>query len=124
MPSELTVDRYVAKLKPPQREIVEALRRLVREAAPEATEAFKWAQPVYEQNGPFAFIKAHPNHVTLGFWRGAELDGGRGLLESGGRQMAHLKLRAAGDIKKGELSRLVRDAVRLNREKGDPTRTR
>jgi hypothetical protein len=124
MSSELKVDGYVAKLKPPQREIVEALRKLVREAAPGATEVFKWAQPVYEQNGPFAFIKAHANHVTFGFWRGVELDGGRGLLESGGRQMAHLKLRHPADVKKGELSRLVTEAVRLNLEKGDPTRNR
>ncbi|HKW69946.1 MAG TPA: DUF1801 domain-containing protein [Candidatus Dormibacteraeota bacterium] len=78
----------------------------------------------YESNGPFAYIKAHPTYVSFGFWRGVELDAGRGLLESGGEKMAHVKLRSASDIKTAQLSRLVNAAVRLNREKGDPSRTR
>jgi len=48
MAAERTVDAYVAALPDGQREIAEAVRRLVRSAAPEAREAFKWAQPVFE----------------------------------------------------------------------------
>jgi hypothetical protein len=121
---ERTVDAYAARLPAAQREIVESLRRLVLAAAPEAKESFKWAQPVYELNGPFAYIKAHAGHVNFGFWRGVELDGGRGILESGGDKMAHVKLRGIGGIKRAELTRLVKRAVELNREKGDPSRTR
>jgi hypothetical protein len=62
--------------------------------------------------------------VTFGFWRGVEIDAGRGLLESGGEKMAHVRLRGAGDVKPGELKRMVHKAVELNRTKGDPSRTR
>jgi hypothetical protein len=119
-----TVDSYAAKLSPAQREVVAALRALVRSAAPQATEAIKWAQPVYEDGGPFAYIKASKGHVTFGFWRGVELDAGSGRLETSGSKMAHVTLHTAGDINRSELTRLVKRAVQLNREKGDPTRTR
>jgi hypothetical protein len=42
MAAERTVDAYVAALPDGQREIAEAVRRLVRSAAPEAREAFKY----------------------------------------------------------------------------------
>lgn len=118
------MDGYVGKLPEGQRQIVESLRRLIREAAPQATEAFKWAQPVYEMNGPFAYIKAFGEHVNFGFWRGVEIDAGRGLLVSGGERMAHMKLRETGDVKPAEIARMVKRAVELNREKGDPSRKR
>lgn len=122
--TEPSVDAYVAGLAPEQGAIAEALRMLVRSAAPDAEEAFKWAQPVFESNGPFAYIKAFPQYINFGFWRGVELDSGRGLLESGGEKMAHVKLRSKSDIKEAELARLVKAAVKLNRDKGDPSRSR
>jgi hypothetical protein len=124
MAAERTVDAYVAALPDGQREIAEAVRRLVRSAAPEAREAFKWAQPVFESNGPFAYLKAFPRYVTFGFWRGVEVDGGRGVLETSGSKMAHIKLRQASDIDEAARADMVREAVRLNAEKGDPSRQR
>jgi hypothetical protein len=120
--AERSVDAYVAALPPGQRAIAEALRALVKGAAPEAIESIKWAQPVYELNGPFAYIKAFKSHVNFGFWRGVEIDGGRGVLETGGSQMAHVKLRSPADIDQPVLSAMVARAVELNRLKGDPTR--
>jgi len=119
-----TVEAYVAALSPDKREIVDAVRRLVKSAAPETTEAFKWAEPVFEANGPFAWVKAHSSHVTFGFWRGAELDKGRGILESSGSKMGHLKLRSEADIDSPVLKSMVKDAVLLNHTLGDPTKTR
>jgi len=117
-----TVDEYVASLGGWQAEAVKALREIVSAAAPKATESIKWAQPVYEANGPFAWIKAHRTHVNLGFWRGAELSDPKGLLEGEGEKMRHAKIRAVGDIKKGPITALVKQAVKLNQAKGDPTR--
>jgi hypothetical protein len=55
MAAERTVDAYVAALPDGQREIAEAVRRLVRSAAPEAREAFKWAK---RQLGPSELVAA------------------------------------------------------------------
>jgi hypothetical protein len=120
--STKTVDAYIAGLAPAQAEIVTALRQLVREAAPEAVEAIKWAQPVYSVNGPVCYIKAFKQHVNFGFWRGAELPDPHSLLETSGSKMAHVRLTAVGDLRKKAFQDFIRAAVRLNQTKGDPTK--
>jgi hypothetical protein len=122
MAKPTTVDAYVASLAAPLADVATAVRDLIRAAAPEASEAVKWAQPVYEQNGPFAYFRASSKHVTFGFWRGAELDDPNGLLEGTGEQMRHVKLASADGIDREALAAFVRQAVELNRAKGDPTR--
>lgn len=119
---EKTVDGYVKALPAKQREVATAIRDLVRRAAPEATEAVKWGQPVFTDHGPFAYMKKASAHLTFGFWRGAELDGGRGILEGSGTRMAHVKIADVGEIDQKQLTALIKIAVKLNREKGDPTK--
>ena len=46
-----SVDEYVAAQPTPRREQVEALRTIVREAAPELTEIVKWNSPDYTLDG-------------------------------------------------------------------------
>jgi hypothetical protein len=116
-----TVDEYVDSLEGWQREVVSRLRDLIREAAPEATEAIKWAQPVYEDHGPFCYIKAFKNHVNFGFWRGADLPDPEGLIESSGKKMGHVKVGGAEGIRTDVFQEYVRAAVELNRTLGDPT---
>lgn len=117
-----SVDDYLATLNDEQRAIALALRTLVHAAAPGASEAIKWSQPVFEVGGPVCWIKAHKGHVTLGFWRGMQLPSGPGLIEGSGDKMGHVKLRTHADVKPALLKKLVREAVQLNRERGDPTR--
>lgn len=119
-----TVDAYVKSLPPDQAEIVSGLRALIRAAAPQATESFKWAQPVYEDHGPMIFVKAHTRHVNFGFWRGAQLPDPRGLLEGEGDRMKHVKLTSVKDINKRAFTDFVKAAVKLNRELDDPTKQR
>jgi hypothetical protein len=119
----MAVDEFVAKkLTAAQAKIVNSLRRIIRQAAPTATESLKWGQPVYEENGPFAYIKPSKNHITFGFWRGAELSDPRGVLEGEGDRMKHVKLASMKDIRKPVLQKFIKEALRLNREKGDPTK--
>jgi hypothetical protein len=108
------VDGYVKALPPPMQVIVNRLRALVAAASPEAIEAFKWSQPVYEVEGPFAYIKAHRDHVDFGFWHGAALAAGAGRLEGDGVRMRHLKISALREIDDGLIKTLVQQAVLLN----------
>ena len=71
--AEKTVENYIAQLEDWQAEIVSQVRHSILEAAPGANESIKWAQPVYEINGPFAYIKAFKNSVNFGFWRGIDI---------------------------------------------------
>jgi hypothetical protein len=117
-----TVDGYIASLAGWQAEVVSRVRDLVRAAAPEAKESIKWAQPVFEQDGPFAYVKSFKHSVNFGFWRGAELDDPHGLLQGTGEKMRHIKLAGVDDIREEALAGFVRQAVALNRAKGDPTK--
>ena len=92
-------------------------------AAPEADESIKWAQPVYEVNGPFAYIKAFNNSVNFGFWIGIDIYDPEGLLRGSGEKMRHFKLSSLDDINQQIFSDFVRQAVNLNLTKGDPTRS-
>jgi hypothetical protein len=117
-----TVDEYIDGLTDWRGAAVAAVREVIRGAAPEARESIKWAQPVYEADGPFAFIRAYSKNVQFGFWRGTELDDPDGRLAGEGIRMRHVNLTAADDLDRDALEAWVRQAVELNRTKGDPTR--
>jgi hypothetical protein len=120
-----TIDGYIASLPPQRAAIVTALRDIVERAAPGATGSIKWAQPVFEDGGPICYIRSFAGHVNFGFWRGGEIEdhtGGR--LEGGGDRMKHVKLKSLEDIDETAIADMVREAVELNRRRGDPTRRR
>jgi hypothetical protein len=103
-----------------QAEAVALLATIIREAAPDAEGTVKWGQPVFELAGPFAYIKPATAHVSLGFWRGAELEDPEGVLEGDGERMRHVKISSLRAIDATILSPLVQRAVLLNREQGSP----
>ena len=121
--AEKTVDSYIAGLKDWQAEIVSEVRKIILKAAPEADESIKWAQPVYEINGPFAYVKAFKNSVNFGFWRGVDIIDPDGLLQGSGEKMRHFKLTSLDDINGPVFSDYVQQAVKLNLMKGDPTKS-
>jgi len=121
--AEKTVDSYIAQLEDWQAEIVSEVRRIILKSAPEAEESIKWAQPVYELNGPFAYIKAFKNSVNFGFWRGVDIQDPDGLLQGTGEKMRHFKLANLDDVSAAVFSDYVQQSVKLNLTKGDPTRS-
>ena len=120
-----TIDEYIEGLGGDWRaETVASLRRVVDEAAPGTASTIKWAQPVWESNGPFAYIKAFSGSVNIGFWRGVQLNDPNGVLVGEGDRMKHLTLREGDAVPADDLAGFVRQAVELNRELGSPASTR
>jgi hypothetical protein len=117
-----TVDDYIAGISEPLTAVAEALRAAVRDAAPDAKESVKWGQPVYESDGPFAALKAYPRWITLTFWRGAALPDPAGILEGDGERMKHARFTSVQEVRAAPIAELVRTAVAMNRELGDPTK--
>lgn len=117
-----TVDEYAKAMSVEHQAILAELRAIIKAAAPKATAAIKWAQPVYEENGPLLFIRNAKNHVTIGFWRGAQLDDPNGLLTGDGEKMKHVKITSIEGINKKALTAYIKQALKLNREHGDPTK--
>jgi hypothetical protein len=122
IPKFKDVDEYIARLTGWQAEAATQLRAIIREAAPDAEEAIKWSQPVCSTNGPFCYFKAFAKHIDFGFWRGKQLTDTSGLLQSGGKKVAHVSISSLDDIQPQTLKAFVRDAVALNLEQGDPTK--
>ena len=83
--AEKTVDSYIAELENWKSEVVSMVRQIILKVAPSVKESIKWAQPVYESNGPFAYIKAFQSAVNFGFWRGVDLEDKKGFCRRGTR---------------------------------------
>ena len=119
-----SVDDWAKKLTGWQADALKIIRALVLRHAPGATLQMKWGQPVWEHNGPFAWLRPAAKHVSFGFWRGADLDDPEGHLEGEGDRMRHLKMTSAADLTTLPIEGFVKQAVALNGTNGDPTRHR
>jgi len=118
-----SVDEYIIGLEGWQPKAVATLRQLVLEAVPEATERLKWAQPVYESNGPFCYIKAFKRHINFGFWWGSAIDDPLGLLQGSGEKMRHIKVTSLADIDPRVFKSLAQASAEANHRLGDPSKT-
>ncbi len=98
------------------------LRASVR-AASLLSESIKWGNLVYFSNGPVVVIRAEPERVLFGLWRGKRLRRLEPRLKPGGKyEMATIQLLDGSTLSPTTVRRLTRAAVALNRELGDPTR--
>lgn len=115
-------DSYVAQLDGWRLMTVTALREAVKHAAA-LDERIRWTHLVYFSAGPVLLIRAEADRVLFGFWRGKRLREIEPHLKPGGRyEMATLELSEGDVVEPAVVTRLVREAVELNRVLGDPTR--
>ena len=121
MNGQKTVDEYIAAFDDWRTDAMKRLREVVKEGAPHSAVGIKWAQPVWEWNGPMIWMKAYPKHVDIGFWRGTEMDDPKKVLTGDGERMRHIKVTSVDDIPADALRDLVKQAVQLNTAKGNPT---
>ena len=71
-----------------------------------------------------AYIKAFKNNVNFGFWRGIDLPDPDGILQGSGDKMRHVKLSSLNDVEEEVLEIFVKEAIKLNELKGDPTKNK
>lgn len=117
-----TPDAYVSALRGWRRDCVEMLRTAVRSAAT-LDEEMKWGHLVYSARGPVLMIRAEPERVLFGFWRGQRLRGIEPRLKAGGKyEMATLVLVEGSPLERSTVVALVKEAVALNATLGDPTK--
>ena len=120
-PPAANPDAYVAQLSGWQRKSVELLRSNVLAAA-DLDEVVKWGHLVYLSNGPVLLIRAEDDRVLFGFWRGKQLTSIEKRLKPGGKyDMATAELKEDSLIDATTVGKLVRKAVAMNKELGNPT---
>jgi hypothetical protein len=120
-PNASSPDAFVAALKGWRRARVDELRSGARAAAV-TEEIVKWGHLVYLSNGPVFLIRAEDERVLFGFWRGQRLRKIEPRLKPGGKyEMATIEIRKEDSLERATVERLVKAAVKLNRDLGDPT---
>jgi len=120
--SATTPALYLDALRGWQQRYAQALRAEVVDAAPQLDERLKWGHLVYFSNGPVLLIRAEPQRVLFGFWRGQRLRHIEPRLRPGGKyEMATLELREDTPLERATVVTLAQEAARLNRSAGDPT---
>jgi uncharacterized protein YdhG (YjbR/CyaY superfamily) len=58
-----SVDEYIAGFPPDVRKVLEALRRTIRKAAPQAEERISYRMPAFADHGILVWFAAHRSHV-------------------------------------------------------------
>lgn len=58
-----TIDEYIASFPEDVQEILQGLRRTIREAAPDAVERIAYQMPTFWQNGNLVHFAAFKNHI-------------------------------------------------------------
>lgn len=116
-------EAYVEALSGWRRDIVDALRSATLAAGDPETR-IKWGHIVCFSNGPVLLIRAEEARVLFGFWRGKRLRHIEPRLKPGGKyELATMTLLEGDTVDIGLAEKLVREAVRLNNEVGDPTKS-
>src|SRR4051812_11149762 len=60
-----TIDEYLARVEPDQRAALEALRQVIRKAAPSAEEVITYGIPAFRHNGFLIGFSASAKHCSL-----------------------------------------------------------
>lgn len=101
----------------------ECLRHLRKQVIAGAAldEQIKWGHLVYFSNGPVLYIRATPDKVYFGFWRGKRLCEIEAGLKVGGKyEMAKLEILSKPYPSAQRVQQLVQEAVALNARLGNP----
>jgi hypothetical protein len=112
------IDGFFAKQPPHLRSVLELLRKLVEDAAPDATASIKWGMPFFvigsETMCALAGFRAHVNLILPGP-EGTYPDPD-GLLEGEGKTGRHLKLRSLDELPRAVVGSWLRKAAQIARE--------
>ena len=109
------IDTYVQRRNPALKDVVSAVRWLVKQAVPSAAEAINpWGVPVFELNGTLCFLMVGKQHVSLGFAQGTSLSDPGKLLEGTGKNIRHVKLKKPEQVSDPHLRSLLLEAAVLN----------
>jgi hypothetical protein len=116
MKAYASFDAYLKDQSPKNQAIIRALRRFVKSAQPELSEAVKWGNGCWlGSKGPVAYVYSADGYVQFGFFHGSALKDPNGLLEGSGKFVRHTKVYKPADIDKKAFAALLKQAARPRR---------
>ena len=117
--SELISDQ-ISELGDWRGEMLARLRRIIREAAQEITEGWKWWSAVWSQTGIVCSAAAFKDHVKLNFFNGASIEDPKGFFNAGfdAKATRAIDFYQGDHIDESALKDLMRAAVAYNLSDG------
>ena len=114
------IDNYVEGLTDWRGKMTARLRKLIRDAAPELAEEWKWDTPVWSHKGNVVAAGVFKDHVKLNFFKGASLKDPKGLFNAGldAKATRAVDFSEGDDVDEPALKALVREAVAYNMSGG------
>jgi hypothetical protein len=114
------ITTFIAEMPDWRGKLLTRLRKLIKEAAPEIAEDWKWGTPVFAHKGNVVAIGAFNDHVKLNFFKGGSLEDPQGLFNAGldAKATRAIDLFQGDKISEPALKKLVRAAVDLNSSGG------
>ena len=115
-PAQL-IDARIAELDDWRGEMLGRLRALIKAADPEVVEEWKWAVPVWSDDGLICTGETYKSVVKLTFAKGASLEDPSRLFNSSleGNTRRAIDFREGEKIRETALKALVREAVARNK---------
>jgi hypothetical protein len=114
----MTVDEFVqSKVLAEYRDIVAAIRSLMKECAPDAQEMISYGIPAFKGRRILAVISPTKKGITLAFSRGAEFEDSYGLLEGVGKVSKNVRMSRMEDFNQDALRYYIKQALELDQEK-------
>jgi hypothetical protein len=112
------VDAWIKEQAKDVQAMCRAARDLLDEGLPAARQDIKWGYPTWVGNGNIAALNPHADHLNLQFYKGTSLRDPEGLLEGSGKEMRHVKIYAAKELRTPGVKGLVRSAWRVDQDAG------
>lgn len=103
-----SVDAFVEKLPPKKKEIVNALREIVRDAVPGVAEAIRWGMPVFARKKLICYASTKSDYVRFGFYARIELEDPDDKVSGA---LAYVRLNDATEIERPLLHRWIQQVV-------------
>jgi hypothetical protein len=114
MPNE--VDQWFSAYDNPQKEVMQAVRKILLAADARIGETIKWKSPTFTYKGNLAsFNPRAKQHASLMFHTGAHIPGDFPHLEGGGDTARYMTFASMDDAvaRKGELEAIVKAWIAL-----------
>jgi hypothetical protein len=116
-----SVEAFLDALRPDTRQLVLALRDVVRRTAPHAEESLLWGGLSYHRpqvggrvKGAVCQVVVRGGQVRLDFIHGIRLADPCGLLQGQGVSKRNVPIEAAADAERPEVTALIREAAALD----------
>jgi hypothetical protein len=110
------ISKRIAELGDWRGETLSRMRKLIKAAAPDVVEEWKWMNPIWSHNGIICTGESYKNHVKLTFAKGASLKDPARLFNSSleGNVRRAIDIHEGEEVDESAFKALVRQAVARN----------